>query len=117
MRVRYRQGWAIGSLVVGGLFVFMAVVLLTSGRGFSIGMLLGPLGLILGIQQLTTPYFVYDPANPTITINTGIGWKRRFGAVDGGRLFIVGSGVQCAKPNGRTQRVPVARMLANPDDW
>jgi hypothetical protein len=117
MRVRYHQAWPAIAFILGVFFVVVDVMLLADGRDLDYTMLVGPLFILLGVQQLTMHYFDYDPNTVTIAVKPVIGRPRPFGGANGGRLFVVGNQVKCVLANGRTRRVPVTAWFARSQEW
>jgi hypothetical protein len=117
IRVGYRPFVPISAIVFGALVLLATILLFPGGVLFTAGMVAGMVGVVMGVLQLTTPYFDYDPARDTITISPGFGMKRQFGAAMGGRLHLAGDRIMCVLPDGRTRRVPVSATWANEQEW
>jgi hypothetical protein len=117
VRVRYHPAVPAIALVAGVLFIVIDLLALLRGDDLDFTMIVGPLFILLGVQQLTNHYFDYDPATMTIAVKPVIGRPRPYGGATGGRLYIAGSQIRCVLPDGRTRKVPVSAVFSRKQDW
>lgn len=119
MTVRYKPVMPVIFIALGVInFVLWLLLVRSGGAAAGPSLVLGPLLTVLGILQLTRPYFEFDPRTGTIGVKALIGpMTRRFGGTEGGRLFVDGNRILCTRADGRTKRVPVNRLFAADDGW
>lgn len=110
MKVRYNPVVAALFIVLGGVLGLLALWLLLLGT-FSIGVIIGPLLLLVGIRYLVSPYFEVSRHGVTVIAPFGNGkeYPGRF-VLEGGRPMVV-------TPGGGRTKVRVSRWLANGTDW
>jgi len=117
VKVGYNPAWPIVFLVLGGVGLLLGLWV-SAIATFSPMVFIGPLMLILGVLQLTRPYFEFDPRTRTITVKALVGsMARRFGGAEGGRLSVQGTRIINTRADGTTKKVPVSRAMAKRNDW
>jgi hypothetical protein len=117
MQVRYNPMMPVTFVVLGSAGL-LAGLMVSAGGTFSPSVVVGPLMLLIGILQLTRPYFEFDPVTGILAVKALAGPTfRRFGGSAGGRLGVVGNQIVCTRPDGRVKKVPVSHLLAKTDEW
>ena len=118
MTVRYKPVIPVLILVLGVVNLVLGLLLVQSGGAAGASLFLGPLLALIGILQLSRPYFEFDSRTGTIGVKALIGpMTRQFGGVKGGRLVIDGTRILWVRSDGRTKKVPVTRFFARDDEW
>ncbi|GAA4004026.1 hypothetical protein GCM10022247_26240 [Allokutzneria multivorans] len=112
MRVRYNPFAGTVLVVLGVLCLFLGGWLTLLGE-FTPTLIVGAITTLVGVLQLTRPYFVVTPTS--IVVPSLIGPLKReipYGRLvfEDGKLFAVGV-------DGDRKRLPVSRWLANATDW
>lgn len=117
MKVGFHPAWPAAFLVIGIVSTVLGLLLTVNGE-FTPSVILGPLLVILGLLQLTRPYFEFDPRSGTVSVKAMVGSiTRRFGGSEGGRLALEGNRVVSVHPDGSRKKVPVQRYLARQGEW
>jgi len=116
MVIRYRKAVAAVIVALGGLNLVLFLMLIGMGARTPYGTLIGGLAaLLVGIQYFVRPYFrVVDGA---IEVPALIGPLKRTYAFACPDQLQVRDGRLWLTAEGRTRKVPVARWLAQPQDW
>jgi hypothetical protein len=118
MDVRYNPVIPVIFLVLGVVNFGLAVALLQSGGSAGFSIVVGPLLALLGILQLTRPYFAFEPGSRTVVVKALFGpMKRTFGGAAGGTLHVDGNRIFWTTADGRVKKVPVSRFMANKEQW
>jgi hypothetical protein len=116
--VRYKPAIPVIIVVIGAVNLVLGLLLVQSGGDANPSLFLGPVLALLGILQLTRPYFEFDTRSGTIGVKALIGsMTRRFGGSEGGRLFVDGNRILVTKADGRTKKVPVSQFFAREEEW
>lgn len=117
MKVGYNIAYPLTLLVLGAGGLLLGLWLAALG-GFSPMVFLGPIIIVLGVLQLSRPYFEYNPRTRSISVKALVGsMTRNFGGGDGGPLSVAGNRIVYTRPDGRTKRVPVTRAMAKRAEW
>lgn len=118
MSVRYNPVFGIVLIVLGAVDLILSLWLMQVGGSAGFSLIIGPFLILLGILQLTRPYFEFEPAAGTIVVKALIGpAARQFGGAKGGRLFVEGNRILHTRADGRTKKVPVNRFFARGEQW
>jgi hypothetical protein len=113
MKVRYRVGWGVVFLVIGGIELILGVLALGE-----VQLVLGVVFIVFGVLSMTRPYFEWDSATKTIAVKALVGpWARRFGGAEGGRLEPEADRIVWVRADGSRKKIPVRRFYANRDEW
>ncbi|SDD17958.1 hypothetical protein [Glycomyces harbinensis] len=105
--VKVSTGLSVLYMVVGGLFILLALIALLAGA-ISFYLILGPLFLAMGILTLMRPYCIYDTATGALGLFSPLGFQvRSFGAPKGERIYYnpATAKVMRALPNGAQKKV------------
>ena len=115
MTVRYSSGLATVMLAIGGIDLFLALVLMSMGSQAVVGVLVpGAVCALIGIGYLTRPYFSVD--GEKIVLKALIGpLKREFVYTDR-QLILRENKVFLTTATG-TKKLPLSRWIANKEDW
>ncbi|WP_335986033.1 hypothetical protein [Glycomyces sp. MUSA5-2] len=117
--VRYKAGYSVTQMVFGGFFLvlglFFAGIPGSTGNGFMV-MFAGLMLLLLGVLAYNRPYCTLEPAEGALYMHPLVGGRgRAIGAPRGQRLYLDGSDIMCAVPNGRERRLNLG-FAANAED-
>lgn len=118
MKIGYNPLFAGVIIVLGLINLVLGFLLLSATEDFNASIVLGPILTLFGILSLTRAYFEFDATTGTIATKALIGpVSRRFGGTAGGRLSVMGNRIVHLRADGTTKKVPVAKFMANPQDW
>ncbi|PRY57363.1 hypothetical protein [Glycomyces artemisiae] len=105
LKVRYKTWYPVLFTVVGAVWTVVGVLNLLVGA-FAIGIITGPLFLLVGILTFSNPYASYEPATGTVYLHSPLGFKAAtYGAAKGERLWFDGTNVLRILPDGRQKKV------------
>jgi hypothetical protein len=105
--VKLSTGFSVLYIVLGSLFLLLALVQLLGGQ-VNVAVVLGPLFLAMGLLTLSRPYCAYDTATGALSLFSPLGFQvRSYGAPKGERIYFdpAGAKVMRALPNGAQKKV------------
>jgi hypothetical protein len=116
VKVGYNPAWGATIIVIAAACTVLGLWVTALGD-FSPLVFFGPVLVLLGILQLTRPYFTYDPTTRTISVKGLIGpMSRDFGGAKGGHLSVQGDRIVYTRPDGK-MKAPVSRGMSKREDW
>jgi len=108
VKVGYNQTVSAVVAILGAIGVIVALLFeLYPGL-----LVTSPIFLLCGVLMLVRPYFVYEPGT--------VGRNALVGPIvfrHSGELRFKDGRLRCTDDDGRTRKVPVMRVLSDPDDW
>jgi uncharacterized membrane protein AbrB (regulator of aidB expression) len=120
MDVQYNPLVAWAFVVLGVLSIVLSGWLLSLGA-FSVGLVLGPLWLFIGVRYFRRTYFwvsTSTASTDTVTVGALVGSRERKYFLTNSENLVVEKGrLRIVDPTGRRRRVPVSRWMAHPADW
>ncbi|MQM25913.1 hypothetical protein [Glycomyces albidus] len=114
LKVRYKTWYPVTLTVVGAVWAVVGVLNLLTGA-FAIGLVTGPLFLLIGILTFTNPYLSYDFATGAVHLHSPLGFRAAtYGPPKGERLWFDGTDLLRILPNGKQKRVNL--RLCRPEE-
>ncbi|THV28381.1 hypothetical protein [Glycomyces paridis] len=107
--VKIGTGLSVLYIVLGALFLLLAIVQLLTGD-VNIPIVLGPLFLAMGLLSLSRPYCTYDTASGALGLYSPLGFQvRSYGAPKGERIYFdpAQGKIMRALPGGQQKKVSV----------
>jgi hypothetical protein len=105
LKVRYKTWYPVLCTVVGAVWTVVGVLNLMAGV-FAIGIVTGPLFLLMGILTFTSPYASYEFATGALHLHSPLGFRAAsYGPPKGERLWFDGTNVLRLMQNGKQKRV------------
>ncbi|MEU6247798.1 hypothetical protein [Glycomyces sp. NPDC047010] len=103
LKIRYKTWYPVLFTVVGAVWAVVGVLNLVAGV-FALGIITGPLFLLIGILTFSNPFASYEAG--TISMHSPLGFKvSAYGAAKGERLWFDGTNVLRVQPDGRQKKV------------
>ncbi|RRS01598.1 hypothetical protein [Glycomyces terrestris] len=114
LKVRYKTWYPVLCTVVGALWAVVGLLNALAGA-FAIGIVTGPLFLLIGILTFTNPYLSYEPATGALHMHSPLGFRAAtYGPAKGERLWFDGTNLLRIKADGGQKRVNV--KIGRPED-
>ncbi|SDK55980.1 hypothetical protein SAMN05216298_0544 [Glycomyces sambucus] len=114
LKVRYKLWFPVLCTVVGGVLALVGLLNLMVGN-FTVGIVTGPVLLLVGVPSFVNPYLSYEPATGGLYMHSPLGYRAAtYGAPKGERLWFDGTNLLRIKADGTQKRVNV--KLSRPEE-
>jgi hypothetical protein len=114
LKLRYKTWYPVLFTVLGSVWLVANLLSLMAGT-FGIGIVTGPLFLLIGILTFVNPYYSYEYATGGLSIHSPLGFRAgTYGPPKGERLWYDGVNLVRIKADGKQKRVNL--KLVRPED-